>query len=162
MFDLLNSVLVAEEEELTSTEIKVLTEFLMLPREKFSYQRFSSAAKKRVIKSLNELEGWKLSPENLNNKIYSMIEKKFLRRDTDQVIYLAKHIKLLAYKILDAFEANESFFIAVELVPEKDLDGKKDNSNLETDHPAGTVLQSSGNVDESKAEHREESSRTSI
>jgi hypothetical protein len=144
LFDLLNSVNPKEEDKLTSTEIRVLVEFLLLPRKKFEYQRFSSVAKKRVIKSLQEHDGWTLSPENLNNKIYSMIEKKFLRRDEDQVIYLAKHIKTLAFKLVDNFEAEENFLFALELIP-----NVENIANLETEPASETLLRpDSGNYRE--------------
>lgn len=135
LFDLLNSVNQQEDKKLTSTEIRVLVEFLLLPRKKFEYQRFSSVAKKHVIRNLKELDEWDLSSENLNNKIYSMIEKDFLRRDEDQVIYLAKHIKELAYRLVDCYENNTNFIFALELVPVP-VDKQEENeesTNMETD-----------------------------
>lgn len=104
-FDLLNVAQPNPDKRLTETEAQLLTEFLLLP-EKFSYQRFSHPAKKRVMASLDEELNWKLTIVNLNNKLYSMIEKGYLRRDTDSVIYIADHILKGAKELIDAHNSN--------------------------------------------------------
>lgn len=72
---------------LTSTEMKLLAVFCDLP-EKYKYARFSIPAKKKVISIYKELYGETLSGVNLNNKLYCLLDKGFLYRDEDKVIYL--------------------------------------------------------------------------
>lgn len=88
---------------LTDMESLVLKSFLCLPP-KFRYHRFSSSGRKAVIKSLAEV-GVKLSPANLNNRLYSLIEKKYLRRDEDNVIYTAEFLEKIVY----LYDQNKKF-----------------------------------------------------
>ena len=98
-FRILNAVNPDENSQLTEAEIKLLTEFILLP-EKYSYQRFSRYAKPIVLESLKVLYDWKLTSVNLNSKIYELINKKFLWRDIDGVIYIKKWILESTNKLL--------------------------------------------------------------
>lgn len=113
-FEILNS-LAPLEQCLTEKEILTLIEFILLPP-KFEYQRFSSVAKHKVIESLEFQYDWELSSNNLNNKLYAMIPKGALRRDTDGVIYIADHILNGAKALITAHKAKEDFRIQIQLV----------------------------------------------
>lgn len=99
------NVLSTPEKNIAHAECQLLIEFLLLPEEKFKYQRFSSLAKAKVIQSAAS-KGWNLTKINVNNKIYSLIDKGFLRRDEDGVIYITKYIlaALASYRTNKTFE----------------------------------------------------------
>lgn len=98
------NLLVPEVQQLLPSEIDLITEFALLPDSKFSYQRFGSLAKNKVIEAATE-KGWKLTKLNINNKIYALLDKRFLRRDEDKVIYMPEHLM----KALQSFRTNNSF-----------------------------------------------------
>jgi len=75
--EILNIVNPVPENKLTEKEIKLLTEFILLPP-KYSYQRFSRYAKPQVLKSLKELWDWDLTSLNLNTKIYELLNKGYI------------------------------------------------------------------------------------
>jgi hypothetical protein len=112
-FRVLNAVQPAEGKQLTQSEITVLVEFCILPA-KFEYHRFSKVAKKVVFREL-EKGGWKLSSQSLNSKLYSMIEKDFLWRDEDKVIYLKPYLKGLVKKIIASTESKGVYNILFSL-----------------------------------------------
>jgi hypothetical protein len=93
----LYNLLAPEAQHLEPAEIDLIIEFVLLPEDKFGYQRFSSLAKDKVIEAA-ALYNWNLTKLNINNKLYALLDKKFLRRDEDKVIYLPSHI-LSAYKV---------------------------------------------------------------
>lgn len=76
-FKILNVINPKASTILTDNEIRVLTEFTLLP-EKYSYQRFSKYAKPVIIQSLKLQYNWTLTPANLNTKIYDLIGKEYL------------------------------------------------------------------------------------
>jgi len=86
---------------LTEGEIKILTEFIILP-DKYSYQRFSRYAKPLVLKNLHEFQGWKVTPVNLNSKIYELLNKGYLWRDEDGVLYLKEFLIQGAKNLADS------------------------------------------------------------
>lgn len=94
LLDFIN-LLTPDSKKITSLEKKILVLFVLLPEERFKYQRFSTLAKNKVLAMAKE-RNWILSKINLNNKIYGLIEKGFLRRDEDAVIYVPDYI-LKAY-----------------------------------------------------------------
>lgn len=103
LLDFIN-LLTPDEKKITSLEKKALVLFTLLPEERFKYQRFSTLAKNKVLLMAKE-RNWILSKINLNNKIYGLIEKGFLRRDEDSVIYVPDYI-LKAY---NEFVNNKSY-----------------------------------------------------
>jgi hypothetical protein len=117
LFEILNAASLTPDTRLTDTEINVLIEFLLLPDDKFHYQRFSTLARTKVIQNAKTHHQWELSRENVNNKIYSMVDKNYLRRDEDSVIYIAKHIQALANAVKDAHASNKPFTLSVEFSP---------------------------------------------
>lgn len=84
---------------LADTETRVLAEFLLL-EEKFKYNRFSKVAKRKVLERLEEKYDWKLSPINLNTKIYSLISKDFLARDEDGIIFIKPYLIKMVQEII--------------------------------------------------------------
>lgn len=121
--------LIPESQRLMPSEIDLVTEFAILPEDKFAYQRFSSLAKSKVVESAKS-RGWKLTKLNINNKIYSLLDptKKFLRRDEDGVIYLPKHL----LQALQEFRKNKSFEIRINF--KLDVNGiTQDNPNSKSD-----------------------------
>jgi hypothetical protein len=76
-FNLLNVAQPDTTKTLSEGEIKILSEFILLP-EKYKYQRFGKIAKKKVLQTLSEEYNWTISALNLNNRIYSMIDKGYL------------------------------------------------------------------------------------
>lgn len=100
------NLLVPEVQQLLPSEIDLITEFALLPDSKFSYQRFGSLAKNKVIEAATE-KGWKLTKLNINNKLYALLDKRFLRRDEDRVIYMPEHLM----KALQSFRTNNNFEI---------------------------------------------------
>lgn len=109
-FHFINAAQLDLSKILTDTEIQVLVEFIILP-EKFTYQRFSTLAKRKVREILKEEFNWILTKENLNNKIYAMIEKNILSRDEDGVIHLVKHIKIPVFEMVKAIQNKSSYDI---------------------------------------------------
>jgi hypothetical protein len=101
-FSLLQFAL-AKNKQLSNLEIELLILFLSLP-ERFKYHRFSTLAKNKVIETAKEDMDWKLSRINVNNKIYSMIEKGVLIRDEDGVIYINKQVQKGIDLLLRAIE----------------------------------------------------------
>lgn len=95
LLDFIN-LLTPDEKKMSPLEKKVLILFILLPEERFKYQRFSTLAKNKVLAMAKE-RNWALSKINLNNKIYGLIENGFLRRDEDKVIYVPEYI-LKSYK----------------------------------------------------------------
>ena len=106
----------SKDRQLTETEINLLAEFLLLP-EKFKYTRFSTLGKSKVAKITKELFDWYLSRININNKIYSMVEKGFLRRDDDGVIYLITPIQKGIEQAFQAFKENKPYSISFNFNP---------------------------------------------
>jgi hypothetical protein len=91
-FDLWN-VLQKEEVRLTSKEIAILTEFLLLP-DKFKYSRFSTQARKYVLRTVNE-SGWGLSQQGLTQLIKYLSSKGIITLDSDGVKSIVPALDIL-------------------------------------------------------------------
>lgn len=115
--------LTEQEKNISPAEIKLLVEFLVLPEEIFKYQRFGSLAKLRVLQSA-EAQGWNLTKININNKLYSLIQKGFLRRDEDGVVYVANYL----LRALAEFRKNNKLEITLT------LEGTDDNKERKGDN----------------------------
>ena len=103
----LYNALLPLEQRLMQSEMELVTEFALLPDDKFQYQRFGTLAKNKVI----EASSRSLTKMNINNKLYSLLDKNFLKRDEDKVIYLPKHFTqaLQAYRKDPNFAINITF-----------------------------------------------------
>ncbi len=115
--DFLN-LLLPEERKLVPSEIDLVIEFALLPP-KFQYQRFGTLAKSKVIESASSL-GWKLTKLNINNKLYALLGKEFLRRDEDQVIYLPDHL----LKALNTFRTKNLFEFKINFSRNEDIEDR--------------------------------------
>lgn len=103
------NVLLPEEQKLIPSEIELVIEFAILPEDKFQHQRFGSLAKNRVISAF-KLVGKVYHKVNINNKLYSLIDKKFLYRDEDNVIYMPKYL----LEALREFRKTNKFIFNIE------------------------------------------------
>lgn len=101
------------EMRLTPAEAELLVEFLTLPT-KFRYYRFASPAKKVVMRSLS------ISLANLNNKIYSLIDKGLIYRDEDRVLYLNKTLEAASSSIISNFTSSKNSSITFNITPSED------------------------------------------
>lgn len=79
-FELYN-VLQKEDKKLTDSEIRLLTEILLLP-EKYKYSRLSTSAR-RVLLEIVRKEGWNLSYQGLTQLVRALTEKGVLVEDID-------------------------------------------------------------------------------
>lgn len=100
----ITNLLLPPEKQLIPSEIDIVIEFAILPDDKFAYQRFSSLAKDRVIAAVLT-QGRTLTKLNINNKLYSLIDREFLRRDEDKVIYMPKYL----LTALETFRKDKTF-----------------------------------------------------
>lgn len=107
---LLNVAQPNPENIMTEKELQLLAEFLLLDPEKFHYQRFGRLAKKKVAEAALKNLNWELSTVNINNKLYALLAKGYLRRDTDSVIYAKQFLLDAAYKIHDTKDNLEITF----------------------------------------------------
>jgi|JI102314A2RNA_FD_contig_21_8787157_length_531_multi_7_in_0_out_0_1 hypothetical protein len=94
-FDLWN-ILQKEEYRLRTKEIAILAEFLLLP-DKFKYSRFSTQARKYVLRTVNE-SGWNLSQQGLAQLIKSLTDKGIVKLDIDGVKSVTSKLDILADK----------------------------------------------------------------
>lgn len=104
------NILLPEEQQLIPSEIELITEFALLPEDKFQYQRFGSIAKNKVIEIFSA-KGKVFTKVNINNKLYSLLAKNFLTRDEDSIIYLPKHLlkALSTFRQTKQYELNIRF-----------------------------------------------------
>ena len=115
-------------QRLVPSELELMVDFALLPEQKFQYQRFSTLAKNTVIRSTDR----KLTKVNINNKIYSILDKGFLKRDEDGVIYMPKHF----LQALSQYRKNPSeYSITLKFQPIQlhQDDSKQDNSDIRAD-----------------------------
>lgn len=90
-FNIINCMQLDESKKLAPNEKEYLIDTLMLP-DKFNYFRFSSVAKKVIMEKTKERTGHEHTYQNLNNKIYKLIKKGYLWKDTDGQTYFKPFI----------------------------------------------------------------------
>ena len=122
-FRILNTAQPVPSKRLAKSEIQTLVEFLLLP-EKFENKRFGSLAKTKVLEALAD-QGTKITRANLNNKIYSILEKGYLRRDIDSVIYPMNFVQNGLQGIRRAVDTQTNFDITFRFSNEYDNQGSK-------------------------------------
>lgn len=111
--EMMNTML-PQEKRLVPSEIELMIEFAVLP-EKFKYQRFGSLAKDKVIEAAKEKRK-KLTKLNINNKLYALLDKEFLWRDVDKVIYMPKHFMFA----LEEFRKDKNFNVLIKFKYEEE------------------------------------------
>jgi hypothetical protein len=100
------------DKRLQDTEVKLLVEFLTLP-EKYKYYRFATPSRTRVQKNA-AADGWVISRTNLNNKLYKILEKGYLVRDEDSVIYLDPSVRSILDKLANKEEVSITLNFSLE------------------------------------------------
>ena len=128
LLNIIDIVQPKKESSLTDRETDLLAEFLILPK-KYEYFLFSDRAKKEVRQSLKN-QGWKVSIQSMNSKIYSMLDKGVLYRDEDRVIYLNKTIKAAAESLIASYADSKPYYVVFELSNAsliQDRNGKKED-----------------------------------
>lgn len=120
LFKLLEFISLAmpKQKRATKKEMTLLVDFFLLP-EKFKYHRFSSAARKRLRKTLKE-SGNGLAVETINTYIYTLIKKEYLYRDEDRMIYTKPLIKKELDNLLESYKENKPYSINLKLTPQVD------------------------------------------
>lgn len=114
LFEILNYAQNDKETRLTISDIRIVTEFMLLPKDdKGMLYRFSLGNRKRVLALYNKLYNQKLSNLNFNNILTSLRKKGLVIRDADGMNYLSPFIenKMLGK---DSFEISISFEDIVE------------------------------------------------
>lgn len=107
-FELLNVVQDKEGLKLALTEQQTLIYFYLI-KDISSRHRFSAVGKKEV-REMAIKDGWDLSAQNINNKLYSLIEKGFLVKDKDEVV--AKDwLESAILNLLNAIDNNKEYDI---------------------------------------------------
>ncbi len=119
MLEVLNVLQPEKGKRITQTEKDVLIGFFLLDSQKFRYQRFSRLAKKKVIEIFTSM-GQKLTKENLNFKLYRLIDKGYLIRDEDNIVELKEYLNDLLYMGYDALENNEPLTMNIQILGRKD------------------------------------------
>lgn len=107
------------KEKLTDLEISLMVEFALLP-EKYKYAPFSSGAKNRIQEIFPDL-----TRINLNNKLYHITKKGFLKRDEDRVLYFPKYLSLALR------ELEEKKCISLEINIDEEKDKRSDSTSGE-------------------------------
>lgn len=103
LFDIVNTFS-PETRKITTAEAHLLSHFLLLPS-KFEHKRFGSVAKKTVSASTG------FTVLNINNKLGSLLEKGYLYRDTDGVLYPRKTL----FQSVSQFLKNGTFSFTIDL-----------------------------------------------
>jgi hypothetical protein len=114
IFEILNYAQNDRDTKLTTSEIRILTEFMLLSKDdKGMLYRFSLGNRKRVLELYNERYGQILNNRNLNGILTNLRKKGLVIRDNDGMNYLSPYIE---NKILgkDKFEVSIGFEDIVE------------------------------------------------
>lgn len=90
---------------LTDVELLVLKAFLLLPP-KFKYQAFSSAGRTKVT---SYLAPHGITRSNVNNRLYSLIRKGYIRRDKDKVLYINEKLQKVVSQFITTRSATLTF-----------------------------------------------------
>ena len=98
MFEVIDCMQVNKENTTTPREKQLMIEFLCLPKE-YSYFMFSSQSKKYIKKEFEKRYNLVWTNQNLNNKIYSLIKKGLLFRDSEDQIQFKPYISGSSKKI---------------------------------------------------------------
>lgn len=93
IFEVLNYTQNDKENRLTKWEIEILVEFMVLPKKETGLNYiFSTANKRRVMNSYNEIYGRKLDMINLYKTLSTLRQKGLIVKDEDGLNYLSPYI----------------------------------------------------------------------
>lgn len=98
---------------LSDGEIAVLTELLLLPRDRYRYYRFSSKGKRKAAESYSEYYGKTITPNAINACVYAMHRKGYIIRDKDRTLLLPDLIENAVAKIIDQPDASLTLNISI-------------------------------------------------
>jgi len=126
LFEFYNFIQPVQANLLTVSEMELLSVFCTLP-EKYRHSMFSIHGKRKVIQEYKSLFGKTLSNVNLNNKVYGLLDKGFLFRDEDKVIYLKPFLR----KALDDVAKNNriEFNVLIDVYEDDELSGSNEASS---------------------------------
>lgn len=91
VFGLLSFMDSNPKRKLTESEIYTLITLALLP-ERFRYNRFSALAKNKARESYKLFFGINVSIPNFSNKIYSLVDKGYIARDEDGIMFINEKI----------------------------------------------------------------------
>jgi len=123
---------------MTDSEITIMVEFLTLPT-KFKDKRFGTLARNKVVEIFSD-RTIPLTKQNLNNKIYSLIDKDVVYRDSDSVLYAKDYILKGVASGLEALNTNSAFDVTFRFSYDKERHNTHTKTHVTND--ADTVLQS--------------------
>lgn len=113
LFGFYNYIQPKSNNVLTPSEMELLAVFCNLPA-KYKHSMFSIQGKRKATENYLELFGKKLSNVNLNNKVYCLLDKEFLYRDEDKVIYLKPFLRKALDDLIDTQKLELNVTIDVE------------------------------------------------
>lgn len=104
----------------------LLVAALIYGDDKFKHQLFAVKGKNRIMEEM-ENRGFYIKKNLMSTRIYSLLDKGFLYRDEDGIIYLPIHFR----KAIDEFRKHKifTFTLVYENNPNRRRDNKEDSSN---------------------------------
>jgi len=108
-FELLDVVRDREGLRIADTEKQILSYFFLLEDTTPKY-RFSASSKKLVVQAA-EKDAWKLTSQNLNNKLNSLVSKDLLIRDENGEFTAKGWLESVIGKMLYAIDTNTEYDI---------------------------------------------------
>jgi hypothetical protein len=109
LFRVINAMQSSPTKIISQSEIDMLVEVLVLPY-KFRFQRFSILAKRKARASA-QARGWNITPENFNNKVYSLVDKGILDRDEDGLLGFGSPYNKIIDDVEEALEAGKPWML---------------------------------------------------
>lgn len=98
VFEIIDCMQMNKDNTTTKREKELMIEFLCLPKD-YAKFRFSTQGKKKVKKNFENRYNINWTNQNLNNKLYSLIRKGLLWRDSEEQIKFKPYISESANKI---------------------------------------------------------------
>lgn len=108
-FELVDCMQMDPDKKMSNSEKKVMVEFYDLP-EAFENYRFLRMGRLEVMKRAAE-HGWKLSRQNLNNRIYDLIGHGILYREPDGVLRAKPWIEKVIKNIKESYNNGTEYDI---------------------------------------------------
>lgn len=113
LFKIINST-IAPTKQLTEAEIKVYSEFLLLPQ-KFKFATFNSIARKKVAQNYNKFHDRDVQPKTISSYVIQFVEKRFITRDEDGVNQVPPKFRKLVDYLIQAISNGKSYIIQIKL-----------------------------------------------
>lgn len=97
-------------DQITDTEVNVLTEFLLLEGEKYKHARFAARAKKKVIETLATKYKKKVSMTYMGVILSNLEAKKWIEREPDGIKYFNKKHQDMVDRVLESGDYESIIF----------------------------------------------------